>query len=259
LSAAVTVRPEARGQLGHVEAGSGNVKPISQCNKNLPSWAPADPRPAVAVLTDDDKAKHAAAMSPEALCQHIESVLAPARNALTENLPYIAEAQKRFSQPGRRIPVHGKPTWGEWIQTNLGVSDRHVRRLLALYRDPTKKKTKSKQQRDKKTTNAFLALAAVRLAKLVLAGNIDQAKIIALTITDAQKKSPASIPAEVLQSVTVATCRGCDKLHAGILNVAKGHPDWDINRVSEYCAVSTVVVRQAAARFGLAVGEGKVA
>ena len=236
--------------------GIGNVTPLSGRKESTLPWCPADQRPQASSLTDHAKAKHAASMSAEALCYHIESVIAPAVNALKDNVAYLAEAHKRFSQRGRQIPIPGKPTWGEWIEANLHISDRHVRRLLAVHRDPTKK---TKGQKAKKTSNAFLALAAVRLAKLVLAGNIDQAKSIALTITDAQKKSPANVPAEVLQRVTVATCRGCDKLHAGILNVAKVHPDWDINRVSEYCAVSTVVVRQAAAKYGLAVGEGKVA
>src|ERR1039457_2671806 len=97
------------------------------------------------------------------------TVIAPAVNTLKDNVAYLAEAHRRFSQRGRQIPIPGKPTWGEWIEANLGISDRHVRRLLAVYRDPTQK---TKGQKAKKTSNAFLALAAVRLAKLVLAGNI---------------------------------------------------------------------------------------
>ncbi len=103
LSAAMTVPPEAIFQIAPIEAGNDNVKPISFCDKSLPSWEPADPRPAVALLTDSDKAKHAAAMSPEALCLHIETVLAPARNALTENLPYIAEAHKAATRFGLAV------------------------------------------------------------------------------------------------------------------------------------------------------------
>ncbi len=106
-------------------------------DENSPVWEPLEKSPAVALLTDSGKATHAASMSPEALCQHIEIVFAPAKKALKENLPYLDEAHKRFSQPGRRIPVSGKPTWGEWIDTNLGISDRHVRRLLAQYRIET--------------------------------------------------------------------------------------------------------------------------
>jgi len=246
----------ARVQTVPSGAGIGNVRPFSGRKESTLPWCPADQRPQATVLTDNAKAKHAASMSAEALCQHIETVIAPAVNALKDNVAYLAEAHKRFSQRGRQIPIPGKPTWGEWIEANLGISDRHVRRLLAVYRDPTKK---TKGQKAKKTSNAFLALAAVRLAKLVLAGNIAEAKDMALKITEAQKKSPASVPSEVLQSLTVEGCRGCEKLHRGVLNVANEHPDWDMNRVSEFCAVSTVVVRQGLIRFDWAIDEGEVA
>jgi hypothetical protein len=41
------------------------------------------------------------------------------------------EVRERFAHPGRRIPIPGRPTFTQWIRQNLGISDRHVRRLLA--------------------------------------------------------------------------------------------------------------------------------
>jgi hypothetical protein len=41
---------------------------------------------------------------------------------LREALPYLREERHRFSQPGRRVPVPGNPTWTEWVQVNLHVT-----------------------------------------------------------------------------------------------------------------------------------------
>ena len=55
---------------------------------------------------------------------------------LRNNIAYIREARERFADPGRRVPVPGRPTFTEWIRQNLGISDRHVRRLLAASKEP---------------------------------------------------------------------------------------------------------------------------
>ncbi len=49
---------------------------------------------------------------------------------LKELVPYLREARERFAQPGRRVPVEGKPTWTEWIERNLKVTRQHINRLL---------------------------------------------------------------------------------------------------------------------------------
>ena len=51
---------------------------------------------------------------------------------LKEIVPYLREARERFAQQGRRVPVPGKPTWGEWVEQNLGVTVRRVNQLLRM-------------------------------------------------------------------------------------------------------------------------------
>ena len=55
---------------------------------------------------------------------------------LKEVAPYLREARDRFSQPGRRVPVPGNPTWTEWVEANLGVTVRRVQQLLSEATEP---------------------------------------------------------------------------------------------------------------------------
>jgi hypothetical protein len=93
-----------------------------------------------------DKQAHAASMTDQELVQHVQNTLRPLGHTLLTNLAYIREARNRFAQPGRRVPIGGRPTFTQWIKENLGISDRHVRRLLAAA-DPTQK-LKKQQRRD---------------------------------------------------------------------------------------------------------------
>lgn len=97
-------------------------------------------------LPEFDTAAHAARLSDQELIQHIQSKLRPMGQTLMNNIAYLREARNRFAQPGRRVPIGGRPTFTQWIKENLGISDRHVRRLLAAA-DPTQK-LKKKQRRD---------------------------------------------------------------------------------------------------------------
>jgi DNA (cytosine-5)-methyltransferase 1 len=56
---------------------------------------------------------------------------------LKEIAPYLREARDRFSQPGRRVPVPGNPTWTEWVEANLGVTVRRVQQLLSEATEPS--------------------------------------------------------------------------------------------------------------------------
>lgn len=49
---------------------------------------------------------------------------------LRELIPYLREARRRWAQPGRRVPVPGRPSWTEWITHNLHVTPRRVQQLL---------------------------------------------------------------------------------------------------------------------------------
>jgi hypothetical protein len=202
-------------------------------------------------------------MSNAQLCKHIETALAPAKRAIRDNVAYIAEARKRFAQPGRRVPVAGKPTWCEWIETNLGISDRHVRRLLAEYKDPSIKllRKKSKQSpADKHLATAAMAQEGIRLAKLIMMGEIAKAKEVAAAMIEAAKKNPITAPTDALQRMTAELCKaGCKQLHFGIKRVLKEHADWPAQRIADYCGVSLHIVSQAATRFGLVINNGRVA
>lgn len=109
----------------------------------------ADTSPQVSstfILPGFDKKSHAEQLSDEELIEHVQSKLRPVGQTLMSNIAYIREARNRFAQPGRRVPVAGRPTFTRWIRENLGISDRHVRRLLAVA-DPTQK-LKKQQRRD---------------------------------------------------------------------------------------------------------------
>ena len=58
----------------------------------------------------------ASAMGDAELCAYIAGALSQVKKILRDILPYLAEARRRFAQPGRRVPVPGRPTWGEWVQ-----------------------------------------------------------------------------------------------------------------------------------------------
>ena len=210
-----------------------------------------------------DPEQHAADMSDAQLCKHIQTALAPAKKAIRSNITYIAEARKRFAKPGRRVPVAGKPTWCGWIETNLGISDRHVRRLLAEYKDPSKKllRKKSKQPlADKHLATAAMAQEGIRLAKLIMMDEIVEAKKVAAAMIEAAKKNPVVAPTDALQRMAAELCQGgCGQLHIGIAEVIKGHRNWREKRIADYCGVSSVTVRQAATRFDLVINNGRIA
>ena len=88
------------------------------------------------ILSESDPEAIAKALSDSELISKVEDSF---RN-LTKNIPYIREARDRFSQPGRRVPVDGNPTWTEWVETHLGVGIRRIQQLLA---EPKARKEKS--------------------------------------------------------------------------------------------------------------------
>jgi hypothetical protein len=134
-------------------------------------------------------------MSDADLCAHIESALAQVRKSVKDNLAYIAQARKRFAQPGCRVPVEGRPTWGRWIKQNLGISDRHVRRLLAEYRDPAKKRKPKKAEPRIEVESAAVIFGNIGLemAKKLRDGDTESAKKIALQMLEADTANPDSL------------------------------------------------------------------
>jgi hypothetical protein len=91
----------------------------------------ADASPQVSstfVLPDFDRARHAASMTDQELVEHVQSKLRPVGQTLMSNIAYIREARNRFAQPGRRVPIAGRPTfpngskkiWGSAIDMFVG-------------------------------------------------------------------------------------------------------------------------------------------
>ncbi len=74
-----------------------------------------------------DPAQHAKTLDDEELIERCVQGFCELR----EIIPYLREAHDRWAQPGRRVPVPGKPTWTEWVQTNLHVTVRRVQQILA--------------------------------------------------------------------------------------------------------------------------------
>ena len=103
-----------------------------------------------------DKQAHAESMTDQELVEYVQNKLRPVGQALRLNIAYIREARNRFAQPGRRVPIAGRPTFTRWIRENLGISDRHVRRLLQAA-DPTQKLRK--QQRRDETHDMAVTMA----------------------------------------------------------------------------------------------------
>ena len=74
-----------------------------------------------------DPAQHAKMLDDEELIERCVQGFCELR----EIIPYLREARDRWAQPGRRVPVPGKPTWTEWVETNLHVTVRRVQQLLS--------------------------------------------------------------------------------------------------------------------------------
>lgn len=122
---------------------------------DVPKTVLPDIGPEVVPVSYDDQEKHASSLTDAQLCDYLEHTFAPTKRNISYNLPYLAEARTRFMQRGRREPIAGRPSWSEWISNNLGISDRHVRRLLSNYRiatgqQPVTEPSKPKSRHTKK-------------------------------------------------------------------------------------------------------------
>jgi len=67
----------------------------------------------------------------QAIGLHCKMLFEKARTIVLRFLPEIRSMRKRYSQPGRRNPVPGLPTWGKVKSAYFPFSDSHMRRLLA--------------------------------------------------------------------------------------------------------------------------------
>src|SRR5260370_23636780 len=136
--------------------------PLPRPSAICPSISPTLP------LTESAKEKRAARMIDEELVRHVEGKLSRIGEGLRHFSPSLREARARYAHPGRRVPVSGEPTSGEWIRQNLGVSDRHVRRLLAAVKEPTDFSRGESEQAPKQQRRDEVMWHASRLSLAIL-------------------------------------------------------------------------------------------
>jgi len=85
---------------------------------------------------------------------------------LRELIPYLREARRRWAQPGRRVPVPGRPCWTEWITQNLRVTPRRVRQLLSEPEEVIAASPKAPSRLAKGDWRALLKLTENQMAKV---------------------------------------------------------------------------------------------
>jgi len=101
---------------------------------------------------------------------------------LRELIPYLREARRRWTQPGRRVPVPGRPTWTQWITENLHVTPRRVQQLLS---EPCEISSRGKQtpsRLGKGDWRALFKLTEKQMAKVF--GTLESRDQFAETIQD---------------------------------------------------------------------------
>jgi hypothetical protein len=106
-----------------------------------------------------------AKLNDHRLITHLKKHFGPAKRQWQRELPYLQEAHRRFSQPGRRMPLPGKPFWGVFCKQELGVSIRTVQRWIA----EAEGRTPKKRQGDKYTAVDIAHLEQVTHAAQELA------------------------------------------------------------------------------------------
>lgn len=100
------------------------------------------------------------------------------RNAVQlvrEFRPLIEVLREEFSQPGRRLPLEGRPSWTEFVRTTFGFTPRRIQQLLADRSPSTavprsnhpKKNRAAVKSRDDKKIDRVVTLG-LQLAKKVL-------------------------------------------------------------------------------------------
>lgn len=85
---------------------------------------------------------------------------------LRELIPFLREARRRWAQPGRRVPVPGRPSWTEWITQNLHVTPRRVQQLLNEPSEISSQGQKAPRRLSKGDWRALFKLTENRMAKV---------------------------------------------------------------------------------------------
>jgi hypothetical protein len=85
---------------------------------------------------------------------------------LRELIPFLREARRRWAQPGRRVPVPGRPSWTEWITHNLHVTPRRVQQLLNEPSEISSQGQKAPGRLSKGDWRALFKLTEKQMAKV---------------------------------------------------------------------------------------------
>jgi hypothetical protein len=127
-----------------------------------------------------------AKLNDHQLITHLKKHFGPAKRLWQRELPYLLEAHRRYSQPGRRMPLPGKPFWGVFCKRQLGVDIRTVQRWIA----EAEGRTPKKHQHDKYTAVDIAHLEQVAHAAQKLAdANPDNPEYELIRRAIAQKPS----------------------------------------------------------------------
>lgn len=99
---------------------------------------------------------------------------------LRDLIPYLREARRRWAQPGRRVPVPGRPTWTQWITQNLHVTPRRVQQLLNEPSEIPSQGQKSPRRLGKGDWLALFKLTEKQMAKVF--GPLESGDVFAAAI-----------------------------------------------------------------------------
>jgi hypothetical protein len=104
-------------------------------------------------------------LSDKQLIAHLTTHFVPAKRRWWGIMAYLLVAHRRFSQPGRRMPLPGRPFWSVFCKQILGVDIRTVQRWIAEYEGrPPAKHLRDKYDSADIRHLELIAKAAQRLA-----------------------------------------------------------------------------------------------
>jgi hypothetical protein len=209
---------------------------------------------------------------------------------LRELIPYLREARRRWSQPGRQVPVPGRPCWTEWIKQNLHVTPRRVQQLLSEPSEISSRGRKALPRLTKGDWHALFRLTESQMAKVfgpledserfaeaiqnfVQAvadrfgerhGKIEvsvaienrrerngHSKSSRRSLSEKSRDLPSNGGSALLPILSLPQdCGGCGEMHFGIAKFIAEHGGTD-DEVAKACGVSLVIVRQARVRHML--------
>ena len=112
------------------------------------------------------------------LLKSVGSICKNAIQVVREFRPIIEVCRDELSQPGRRVPIEGKPTWTEFIHETLGFTARRMQQLLSDgnpdsgVRPESSRQTRGAPPRPQTVPEDYQLLREVKDLALVLARRV---------------------------------------------------------------------------------------